>query len=107
MYFYLAVAIFLEVIGTASLKMSEGFTKLIPSLVTLLTYAGAFYFLSLTLRSIPLGIAYAIWSGAGIVLISLIGAISFNQKLDLAAITGIGLIIAGVVIINLWSSSGH
>lgn len=107
MYFYLAVAIFLEVLGTASLKMSEGFTKLIPSLITLLTYAGAFYFLSLTLRSIPLGIAYAIWSGAGIVLISLIGAISFGQRLDLPAIIGIGLIIAGVMIINLWSTSGH
>lgn len=107
MYFYLAVAIILEVVGTASLKMSEGFTKLIPSLITALTYAGAFYFLSLTLRSIPLGIAYAIWSGVGIVLISVIGVIAFGQKLDLAAITGISFILAGVVIINMWSASGH
>ncbi len=107
MYFYLAVAIILEVVGTASLKMSEGFTKFVPSLITAMTYAGAFYFLSLTLRNIPLGIAYAVWSGVGIVLISLIGVIAFNQKLDWAAIIGISFILAGVVIINLFSASGH
>jgi len=102
-YLYLSIAIVAEVIGTSALKASAGFTRLGPSLITILGYAAAFYFLSLTLKTIPVGIAYAIWSGVGIVLISLIGYALFRQALDLPAIVGIALIIAGVAVINLFS----
>lgn len=102
-YLYLSTAIVAEVIGTSALKASEGFTRLGPSLITILGYAAAFYFLSLTLKTIPVGIAYAIWSGVGIVLISLIGYALFRQTLDLPAIIGMALIIAGVAVINLFS----
>ncbi|MGB3720538.1 MAG: QacE family quaternary ammonium compound efflux SMR transporter [Proteobacteria bacterium] len=102
-YLYLSIAIVAEVIGTSALKASEGFTRLGPSLITILGYAAAFYFLSLTLKTIPVGIAYAIWSGVGIVLISLIGYALFRQTLDLPAIIGMALIIAGVAVINLFS----
>ena len=102
-YLYLSIAIVAEVIGTSALKASEGFTRLGPSLITILGYAAAFYFLSLTLKTIPVGIAYAIWSGVGIVLISLIGYALFRQTLDLPAIIGMALIIAGVSVINLFS----
>jgi small multidrug resistance pump len=104
-YVYLGVAIVAEVIGTSALKASNGFTQLVPSLITIVTYAVAFYFLSLTLRTIPVGIAYAIWSGIGIVLIALIGLFWFRQPLDLAAVIGLGLIIAGVAVVNGFSRS--
>jgi small multidrug resistance pump len=104
-YLYLTIAIVAEVIATSALKASEGFTNLIPSLIVTVGYGVAFYFLSLVLKTIPVGIAYAIWSGLGIVLISVIGLVLFQQKLDLAAIIGMGLIIAGVVVINVFSTS--
>ncbi|RNA65072.1 QacE family quaternary ammonium compound efflux SMR transporter [Prosthecochloris sp. ZM_2] len=102
---YLIVAVVSEVIGTSALKASEGFSRLWPSLIVVAGYSSAFYFLSLTLRVIPVGIAYALWSGIGIVLISLAGWAVFGQKLDAAAIGGIVLIIAGVLVINLFSNS--
>jgi len=104
-YLYLLIAIVGEVIGTSALKASEGFTRPLPSLVTAVGYGVAFYCLSLTLRTIPVGIAYAIWSGIGIVLISLVGLLAFRQTLDAPALVGIGLILAGVVVINVFSSS--
>lgn len=104
-YGYLLVAIVSEVIATSALKMSEGFTRPWPSAVTVLGYGVAFYFLSLCLRTIPVGLAYAIWSGLGIVLISLVGIIAFKQTLDMAALIGMGLIIAGVLVINLFSTA--
>lgn len=104
-YLYLAIAIVSEVIGTSALKASNEFSRLVPSLITLVAFACAFYFLSLCLRTIPVGIAYAIWSGIGIVLISLIALVLFGQKLDLPALIGMALIIAGVIIINLFSKS--
>ncbi|GGG33027.1 DMT family transporter [Chelatococcus composti] len=104
-YLYLLIAIVGEVIATSALKASESFTRPLPALVTVIGYGVAFYCLSLTLRTIPVGIAYAIWSGIGIVLISLVGAVAFRQGLDLPALVGIGLILAGVVVINVFSSS--
>ena len=104
-YLYLAVAILAEVIATSSLRACEGFTRLWPSVVVVTGYAIAFYFLSLTLRSMSVGIVYAIWSGAGIILVSIIAWILFGQKLDVAAIIGISLIITGVAVINLFSKS--
>ena len=104
-YVYLAIAIVAEVIATSSLKASDGFARLWPSVVTVIGYGIAFYFLSLTLRSIPTGIAYAIWSGVGIVLISAVGWVWFRQALDLPAIIGMALIIAGVLVVNLFSRS--
>ncbi|MBP6678675.1 MAG: QacE family quaternary ammonium compound efflux SMR transporter [Paracoccus sp.] len=104
-YATLFAAIVLEVIGTTFLQRSEQFTRLVPTLMTGLCYAASFYFLSLALRTMPLGIAYAIWSGLGIVLVSVIGLLVFGQKLDLAAVTGLSLIVAGVVIVNLFSGS--
>lgn len=104
-YILLFIAILFEVIGTSTLKLSHQFTKPIPTLITLVTYFFAFYFLSLTLKSIPVGIAYAIWSGVGIVLISLAGFFLFQQKLDFPAILGMILIVVGVIVINLFSKS--
>lgn len=104
-YLYLAIAIVAEVVATSFLKSCEGFTRLWPSFVVLVGYAFAFYFLSLTLRSLSVGIVYAIWSGVGIVLVSLIAWILFGQKLDLPAMVGMALIIVGVVVINLFSGS--
>lgn len=104
-YLYLAIAIVAEVITTSFLKSCEGFTRLWPSIVVLVGYIFAFYFLSLTLRSLSVGIVYAIWSGAGIVLVSITAWILFGQKLDVPAIIGIALIIAGVAVINLFSKS--
>lgn len=103
---YLFIAIVSEVIATSALKAAEGFTRLLPSITVVVGYALAFYFLSLTLRFIPLGIAYAIWSGVGVALVTLIGWIVYRQDLDLTAIVGIGLIIAGVVVINFSSKAG-
>ena len=104
-WIYLAIAIVAEVIGTSALKASDGFTKLYQSLVVAVSYGISFYCLSLTLRTVPVGIAYAIWSGVGVVLVSLIGWLVFNQKLDLPALLGITLIAAGVAVLNLFSKS--
>ena len=104
-YLYLAIAIVSEVIGTSALKASNEFTRLVPSLITVAAFFCAFYFLSLCLRTIPVDIAYAIWSGVGIVLISLIALVLFDQKLDLPALGGMALIVAGVMVINLFSKS--
>ena len=104
-YLFLLIAITGEVVGTSALKASAGFTKLYPSLLVVAGYAIAFYFLSLTLKTIPIGIAYAIWSGAGIVLISIAGWVFFNQKIDVWGAVGIGLIIAGVFVVNFLSKT--
>ena len=105
-WLYLSIAILAEVIATSSLKAAEGFTRLTPSLIVIFGYGTAFYALSLTLRTMQVGTAYAIWSGVGTVLVSIIAWILFNQKLDAAAILGITLIIAGVVIIKFLSQQG-
>ncbi|WP_430611986.1 DMT family transporter [Flavobacterium sp. JP2137] len=102
---FLLIAIVLETIATTCLKASDSFTKWIPSLFTVLGYAGAFYFLSLTIRTIPLGIAYALWSGIGIVLITAVGYFIYKQKLDLPAVIGISLIVFGVIVIQVFSKS--
>lgn len=101
----LAVAIVSEVIATSALKAADGFTRLVPSVVVVVGYGTAFYFLSLALKSVPVGIAYAIWSGVGIVLLSLIGWVLYGQRLDAPALTGMALIVAGVVILQLSSRS--
>lgn len=102
---YLAIAIVAEVIGTSFLKQAEGFTRLWPSVAVILSYVVAFYFLSLTLRTLPVGIAYAVWAGTGVALIALVGFIFFGQLLDWPALIGIALIIAGVAIINIFSTA--
>ena len=104
-WLFLVIAIVAEVIATSCLKSSEGFTRLLPSLATVTGYAIAFFFLSLALKAIPVGIAYAIWSGVGIVLISTIGWLLFKQSLDTPALLGMALILSGVLIINLFSTS--
>jgi len=107
-YAYLAISILAEVIATSALKASEGFTRVLPSAVVAIGYVISFYFLSLTLKVLPVGIVYAIWSGIGIVLISAIGWALYGQKLDAAALAGMSLIVAGVLIVNLFSrSTGH
>ncbi len=107
-YLYLGLAIVAEVVATSALKASDSFTRLIPSLITVLGYAIAFYLLALTLRTMPTGIAYAIWSGVGIVLITAISWLWFKQSLDVPAMLGLALIIAGVIVINVFSKSvGH
>ncbi|HHO69903.1 MAG TPA: QacE family quaternary ammonium compound efflux SMR transporter [Halothiobacillus sp.] len=100
---FLTLAIVSEVIGTSALKASEGFSRLWPSMIVIVSYAAAFYFLSLTLKTIPIGVSYAIWSGAGIVLIALVAWIFYGQSLDLPAILGISLIVAGVIVLNVFS----
>mgnify|MGYP003583550713 CR=1 FL=1 len=102
---YLAGAIAAEVVATSALKASEGFTRTGPSLVVAIGYGIAFYLLSLTLKTIPVGLAYAIWSGVGVVLIALIGWLVLKQPLDAAGMVGIGLIVAGVLVIQLFSHS--
>jgi len=104
-WFFLATAILFETIGTTALKASDGFTKLWPTVISVIGYIVAIYLLSLVLRSIPVGIAYAIWSGLGIVFIAIIGYFTFNQRLDGAAVLGLTLIIAGILVINLFSSA--
>lgn len=107
-YVYLMIAILAEVAATSFLKQSEGFTRPLPTIVTIAGYGVAFYCLSLTLRDMPTGIAYAIWSGAGIVLIAAVAWIFQGQKLDAPAIIGMALIIAGVLVMNLLSKvAGH
>lgn len=105
-WLFLSIAIAAEVVATSSLKASAGFTKLWPSLLVVLGYAIAFYFLSLTLKAIPVGTAYAIWSGLSIVLISLAGWLIYGQKLDAASMIGMAFIVAGVVVIHVFSKVG-
>lgn len=104
-HLYLIIAIVSEVIGTSALKASQEFTKLGPSLIVIAGYASAFYFLTLTLRTMPVGIAYAVWSGVGVVLICLVSWILYKQTLDWAALVGIGFITVGVILINGFSGS--
>ncbi|MGE4371096.1 MAG: multidrug efflux SMR transporter [Burkholderiaceae bacterium] len=103
----LSFAIVAEVIATSALKMSDGFTRLGPSSVVVIGYGIAFVLLSFTLRTLPVGVAYAVWSGIGIALIALVGVFLFDQKLDTPALIGMGLIIAGVIVLNVFSKSGH
>lgn len=104
-YLYLFLAIVAEVIATSSLKTSESFTRLGPSLIVVIGYIAAFYLLSLVLRSMTVGIAYAIWSGVGIILLALVGAIAFREIPDTPAVIGMGLIIAGVIVIHVFSQT--
>ena len=104
-YAYLLIAILSEVLATSMLKASDGFTKLLPSIITFIGYSVSFYFLSMVLKYIPMGISYAIWSGLGIVLISIVGLFVFKQELDLPGIFGMVLIISGVIVIHLFSGS--
>jgi len=103
----LGIAIVAETIATSALKSSEGFSKLWPSALVVAGYGIAFYCLSLTLRVIPMGVTYAVWSGIGIALITLVGWLVYGQKLDAPALIGIALIIAGVIVMNVFSKAGH
>lgn len=104
-YLYLAIAIIAEVTATSALKASAEFTKLTPSLIVVFGYGIAFYFMTLVLRTIPLGITYAVWSGLGIVLVAIVGALLYKQTPDFAAIVGMGLIISGVAVIHVFSKT--
>jgi small multidrug resistance pump len=104
-YAYLAIAIVAEVIATSALKASDGFSKTTPSIIVGIGYFIAFWCMSQTMKTLPVGITYAIWSGVGIVLITMIGWVLFRQKLDAAALFGMALIVAGVLVINLFSKS--
>ena len=107
-YVYLALSIVAEVIATSSLKASDGFTKLWPSVIVVVGYGVAFHFLALTLKTIPIGVAYAIWAGAGVSLVAVVGWVLFGQKLDAPAILGMALIVTGVVIMQVFSkAAGH
>ncbi|MBB4188293.1 DMT family transporter [Sinorhizobium terangae] len=105
LYTVLVIAIIFEVLGTSAMQAAQHFSRLAPTVVMVLCYGVAFFFLSYTLRYIPVGIAYALWSGLGIVLISVAGYLVFDQKLDLPAVSGLALIIAGVLVLNLFSKS--
>ncbi len=104
-YLYLAIAIFAEVTATSALKASEEFSKVFPSIIVVVGYAVAFYFMTLVLRYIPVGVTYAIWSGMGIVLVAIVAAIWYKQIPDIPAVVGMALIVAGVVVINLFSKT--
>ena len=104
-YLILFLAVLAETVGTSALQASQQFTRLGPSLLVVLAYATSFYLLSMTLRELPVGVVYALWSGLGIVLIALIGYVVFGQRLDLPAVLGIGLILAGIVVIHLFSQA--
>lgn len=107
-YVYLAIAILAEVIGTSALKASQEFSRFWPSVIVVVGYGCAFYFMTLTLRVLPIGITYAIWSGIGVVLVTLSGIVFYKEVPDLPAILGIGLIVSGVILINGFSKSvGH
>lgn len=106
-YLYLLIAIIAEVIATSALNASKGFSVWQPTVITCVGYLIAIYFLSLTMKSIPMGMTYAMWSGAGIVFISSVGWIFFKQHLDLAAVIGLGFIVSGIAIIHLFSQSTH
>ena len=101
----LAIAIVSEVVATSALKSSEGFTRLLPSVIVVAGYGAAFYFLSLALESIPVGVAYAVWAGLGIVLITVIAWLLYGQRLDAGAIVGIALILSGVIVLNVFSKA--
>lgn len=104
-WIFLGLAIISEVIATTSLKSTEGFTKLIPSVIVVVGYTAAFYFVSLTLDTLPVGIVYAIWSGVGIALVAIISVIILDQKIDAGAVVGMGLIIAGVIVMRVFSKT--
>ena len=104
-WLYLSVAILSEVVATSALKAADGFSRWLPSLLVVAGYGLSFHFLSLTLRTIPLGIAYAIWSGVGVALVSLVGWVIYRQSLDVGALVGMTLIVAGVVVLNLFSKA--
>lgn len=104
-YGVLLLAITIEVVATSALKASDSFARLLPSVVTVVGYSVAFYLLSVIVRTLPVGIVYALWSGIGVVFISLVGWIWFRQQLDFAAIVGIALIVAGVAVVNICSKS--
>lgn len=104
-WFYLAVAITGEVLGTSALKASEGFTRLWPSVLVMVGYGAALFFFSVALRAVPVGVAYAIWSGVGIAAIALIGWVVFGQRLDTPAFLGMGLIVAGVLVLQVFSNT--
>ncbi len=106
-YLYLILAVAAETIGTSALQASQQFTRTGPSILVVAGYATAFWFLSLTLRTLPVGIAYAMWSGLGILFIALIGWIVFGQRLDAAAILGMALILSGIVVIQIFSATAH
>lgn len=106
-WLYLAGAISFEIVATSALKASEGFTRPLPTVIVIAGYVAAFYCLSLALRTIPMGVAYAIWSGIGIVVISIVGLVIYRQRLDLPALAGIALILAGTIVINLFSTARH
>ena len=105
-WLYLGLAIISEVAATSFLKSSEGFSKLVPSVIVILGYCLAFYFLSLTLEEIPIGVAYAVWSGVGIAALAVVSVVFFDQKLDLAGIVGFALIILGVIVLRVFSDVG-
>jgi small multidrug resistance pump len=105
-WLYLSIAIVSEVVATSALKAADGFTRLTPSIVVVAGYAIAFWCLSSTLRTIPVGVAYAIWSGAGIALITLIAWVVYGQSLDAPALIGLALIVAGVAVLNVYSGGG-
>jgi small multidrug resistance pump len=102
-WWILGLAILAETIATSALKASDGFTKLIPSVIVVAGYACAFYGLSVTLRTMPVGVAYAVWSGVGIVLVALIGWYLYGQRLDTATLVGMAMIIGGVVVMHVFS----
>lgn len=104
-YITLIAAILFEIVATSALNASQQFTRLWPSVIVVIGYCASFYLLSMTLKVMPVGVVYAIWSGVGIVLVAGVGLVLFGQKLDLAAVIGISLILAGVLVINLFSSS--
>ncbi len=104
-YFFLVIAIAAETIGTVALQSSHQFTRLVPSIIVVIGYVISFYFMALVLQYMPVGIVYAIWSGLGIVFIAAIGYFAFNQRLDIPAILGMGLILAGILVIHLFSTS--
>ena len=104
-YLYLAIAIIAEVVATSALKASVEFTKLFPSLIVVVGYGIAFYFMTLVLRTLPIGITYAVWSGFGIVLVAIVGALLYKQIPDIPAIIGMGLIVLGVTVIHVFSKT--
>lgn len=104
-YLILALAVLAETIGTSALQASQQFTRPLPSVLVVISYGVAFYLLTLVLRSMPVGIAYAMWSGLGIVLIAIIGRVIFGQRLDLPAILGMAMILGGILVIHLFSNS--
>ena len=104
-YLFLAFAVLAETIGTTALQASQQFTRMVPTAITVVAYAAAFYLLGIALKHFPVGIAYAIWSGLGIVFIAVIGLAVFGQKLDLPAILGMGMILAGILVIHLFSNT--